>query len=495
MLVLLDTPAGFALYSLNDDAKVSVLDTGCAKDLATLQGFCKFDSTTEALAATTCITESKLPKQLKHFLRKTIKKQNLTGDLCVADPKLGGVIKEKMGINCIFDSNVLDIMKAVKEEFEKVIPFDEMKRMSLGLAHSLSRFKLKFSPDKVDVMIVQAIGLLDDLDKELNTYAMRVREWYGWHFPELNKIIVDNIQFARTVKKMGVRHNAITMDFSDILANDVEAQMKEAAHVTMGVDISADDVVNVRALCDQVIEIDEYRTQLHEYLKNRMQAVAPNVSTLVGELVGARLISHAGSLLTLAKYPSSTVQILGAEKALFRALKTMHSTPKYGLIYHASLVGKAAPKFKGKMSRMLANKLALSARVDALGETNAPNVGTQYMEMLEKQARVFENGIPDNKSAGSANRNQAKAQPYRRPATYNDKTDVTPAVAAPKISEVTIPAPVEEKKKEEPVAAEAPVAEAEPVVAAPAEEKKKEKKEHKHHKKAKTEEEAPAASE
>merc|ERR1712136_378177 len=112
----------------------------------------------------------------------------------------------------------------------------------------------------------------------------------------------------------------------------------------------------------------DYRGQLYDYIQNRMMAIAPNLTVLVGELVGARLISHAGSLMNLAKHPSSTVQILGAEKALFRALKTKHDTPKYGLIYHAQLVGQAGTKLKGKVSRMLAAKAALATRVDALGE-------------------------------------------------------------------------------------------------------------------------------
>merc|ERR1712195_395394 len=109
----------------------------------------------------------------------------------------------------------------------------------------------------------------------------------------------------------------------------------------------------------------EYRTELYDYLKNRMAAIAPNLTVLVGELVGARLISHAGSLMNLAKQPASTVQILGAEKALFRALKTKSDTPKYGLIYHASLIGQASAKNKGKVSRVLASKASLCIRVDA----------------------------------------------------------------------------------------------------------------------------------
>jgi len=375
----------------------------------------------EALASATALTESKLPKQLKKFLKSSFKKHELTGDLAVADPKLGGAIQAKLGINCVFDSSVLDVMKCLRADLEKVIPAEEMKRTSLGLAHSLSRFKLKFSPDKVDVMIVQAIGLLDDLDKELNTYAMRIREWYGWHFPELNKIIADNIQFARAINKMGIRNNALTTDFSDILAPDVEAKMKEAVLVTMGVDISEDDIINIRALCDQVIEMSEYRMTLHEYLKNRMQAVAPNLSVLVGELVGARLIAHAGSLLSLAKHPASTVQILGAEKALFRALKTQHATPKYGLIYHASLVGKSAAKNKGKAARMLANKLSLASRVDALGETTGVTIGTAMLQQLEGRMRALDSVAPPK--AGKPT--PQKAQQYSKPASYSASTDQT----------------------------------------------------------------------
>src|ERR1700691_246423 len=139
----------------------------------------------------------------------------------------------------------------------------------------------------------------------------------------------------------------------------------------MGTEISDSDIAHIHSLCDQVIAITAYRTQLAEYLSNRMKAIAPNLTALVGELVGARLISHAGSLLSLAKYPASTVQILGAEKALFRALKTKHDTPKYGLIYHASLVGQAPTKLKGKMARMLATKAALSIRVDALSDVDS----------------------------------------------------------------------------------------------------------------------------
>merc|ERR1712110_547896 len=287
-------------------------------------------------------------------------------------------------------------MRGIRQQMDSLITgltAKETTWVSLGLGHSLSRYKLKFSPDKVDTMIVQAISLLDDLDKELNNYTMRIREWYGWHFPEMGKVVTDNLAYAKTIKKMTYRTNASTTDFSDILPDEIEQQLKEFAEVSMGTDVGGDDMENIVQLADQVIEITDYRAQLFEYLKNRMAAIAPNLTVLVGELVGARLIAHAGSLLNLAKHPASTVQILGAEKALFRALKTKQDTPKYGLIYHASMVGQAAPKNKGKISRMLAAKAALAIRYDALAEGEAEtNVefAIEARTALEKRARELE---------------------------------------------------------------------------------------------------------
>merc|ERR1711983_553284 len=159
-----------------------------------------------------------------------------------------------------------------------------------------------------------------------------------------------------------------------------------------GTEISDLDMLNIRHLCDQVLEIQEYRGQLYDYLKSRMASVAPNLTVMVGELVGARLIAHAGSLMNLAKHPASTVQILGAEKALFKALKTKHDTPKYGLIYHASLVGQAGSKLKGKVSRMLAAKASLACRVDALGEMSSTDLGIEHRAKVESRIRQLESG-------------------------------------------------------------------------------------------------------
>jgi nucleolar protein 58 len=272
-------------------------------------------------------------------------------------------------------------------------------------------------------MIIQAIGLLDDLDKELNTYAMRVREWYGWHFPELAKIVQDNILYAKSAKLMGSRENAAKLDFSEILPDEVEAELKEASVISMGTEISETDMDNIRDLCDQVLSLSEYRAQLYDYLKSRMNTIAPNLTALVGELVGARLIAHGGSLLNLAKQPGSTVQILGAEKALFRALKTKHATPKYGLLYHASLIGQAAPKHKGKISRSLAAKAVLAIRYDALADNQDNSLGLENRAKLEARLRILE-GKDLGQSAGSA-KGKPKIEAYDK--DRKDGAMITPA--------------------------------------------------------------------
>merc|ERR1719225_1578918 len=123
-----------------------------------------------------------------------------------------------------------------------------------------------------------------------------------------------------------------------------------------------------------------------------MGNVAPNLAALIGDTVGARLISHAGSLTNLAKYPASTVQILGAEKALFRALKKKGNTPKYGLIFHSSFIGRAAAKNKGRISRFLANKCTIASRIDCFSEQSNNIFGSKLKEQVEDRLKFFETG-------------------------------------------------------------------------------------------------------
>merc|ERR1719310_76560 len=132
---------------------------------------------------------------------------------------------------------------------------------------------------------------------------------------------------------------------------------------------------NIDHFALEVIKLAQMRKSLGEYLKTKMDLVAPNLAALIGEIIAARLISHAGSLTNLAKYPASTVQILGAEKALFRALKTRGNAPKCGLIFHSTFIGRAAAKNKGRISRYLANKCSIASRIDAFSDVPTKEYG------------------------------------------------------------------------------------------------------------------------
>uniref|UniRef100_A0A7E4VIB3 Nop domain-containing protein n=1 Tax=Panagrellus redivivus TaxID=6233 RepID=A0A7E4VIB3_PANRE len=395
MLVLYETAAGYALFKLLDDNKLEDVDAVWdqlktptkAQESLQLVSFKSFKSTADALDNINSVTDAKIPKELKKLL-----KSKATDDekLAVGDAKLGAAIKSALSIKCVQNSATDELMRVIRTHVDSLLGDHkaELDAMNLALAHSLGRYKVKFNPEKIDTMIVQAVSLLDDLDKELNNYAMRLREWYGWHFPEISKIIPDHGAFAKTVQALGQKENAATTDFSAILPEELAERVKEEAEISMGTELSEIDVILLNQLCEQVIEMYDYRAQLHEYLKNRMSALAPNLTVLLGELIGARLISRAGSLVNLAKYPASTVQILGAEKALFRALKTKRDTPKYGIIYHAQLITQASTKLKGKMARKLAAKISLSTRVDALCNDDTGNsVGLEARAFLEEQLK------------------------------------------------------------------------------------------------------------
>ena len=324
-----------------------------------------------ALEEAASVKDGKVPELLSSLLEDL--KSEKKASVAVADMKLGSAIGNlpQFKITPVAGPETMDMFRGIREHLSSLIPGLEpetIDRMSLGLSHSMSRHKLKFSAEKVDSMIIQAIKLLDDMDKELNVYAMRTKEWYGWHFPEMAKILGDNLAYARIILKVGMRTSIADSDLSDILPEELEASIKEAAEISMGTEIMEEDLDNIKLLAEQVVVYTDYRRDLSNYLETRMRAIAPNLTMLVGYLVGARLIAHAGSLLSLAKSPGSTIQILGAEKALFRALKTKHDTPKYGIIYHSSLIGQATGRNKGKIARMLAAKTALGLRVDALGD-------------------------------------------------------------------------------------------------------------------------------
>lgn len=436
VLVLVETAAGYGLFRVEKPGLLKVhasevykhFETAKkAREAISLQAFAKFKDTKDAVADTTALIESKIGKGLKKFLKKNAVSLGIGEQLAVADKALGSAIKKKFNIDVVFTENTHEVIRGIREQLTELVTGlseKDSRVMALSLSHTLNHFKLKFSPEKVDTMIIQAVGLLDDLDKELNNFAMRLKEWYGWHFPELSKIVTDNIVYAKTIKAIGMRSATQTCTtLSEILPEDIEKEVRQAAEISMGTDITEDDLMNINDVADRVVELSQYRSALADYLKFRMDAIAPNLTYLVGELVGARLISHAGSLMNLAKHPASTVQILGAEKALFRALKSKQATPKYGLIYHAHAVGQSAPKLKGKASRILAAKLSLCSRVDALGDQPEPTVGIECKKYVERRLEEIQDDAARGLSRSYKTTNIQKYHPTHQNAKFDASGD------------------------------------------------------------------------
>lgn len=341
-------------------------------------------------------------------LPKPGKKHKVT--LGVSDKNLAGSIKAAFpGVECeTADTSevVQDMLRGIRQHAPKLLKQlqdGDVERAQLGLGHAYSRARVKFSVQKNDNHIIQAIATLDHLDKAINTFSMRVREWYSWHFPELIRIVSENHAYARLALFIGDKKRLSDEDLHELAAQvnddaEIAQSIIDAAKVSMGQDISKEDMENVTAFASKVVKLADYRKTLHSYLVAKMGIVAPNLATLIGEIVGARLISHAGSLTNLSKYPASTVQILGAEKALFRALKTKGNTPKYGLIYHSSFIGKAGQKNKGRISRFLANKCSIASRIDNFSEAPTTRFGDALKKQVEERLAFYDSGVAPTKN-------------------------------------------------------------------------------------------------
>eukprot|EP01122_Echinamoeba_exundans_P009435 TRINITY_DN333_c0_g2_i1.p1 TRINITY_DN333_c0_g2~~TRINITY_DN333_c0_g2_i1.p1 ORF type:complete len:511 (-),score=153.78 TRINITY_DN333_c0_g2_i1:72-1604(-) len=421
--VLYESASGFALFERSESEEIadqspefqeSVTDFKRFSRIVHLKAFVPFTSSENALENINDVAEGILNPFLKNFLEQNLPKvkdgKSSKHVLGVGEDKIGSSVQDAFNIRVERTTTSLELLRGIRHHFPvflKSFAGEDVKVSDLvtaqrGLAHSYSRAKVKFNVNKADNMIIQSISLLDQLDKDINTFAMRVREWYSWHFPELVKIVNDNILFARVVHLLKGRENASEdlLDSLEAIIGDQEKakQVLQAARVSMGTDISEVDMLSIIHFAERVIKLAEYRQGLQSYLHKRMNDIAPNLSALIGETVGARLINHAGSLVNLAKFPASTVQILGAEKALFRALKTRGNTPKYGLIFNSTWIGKAKPKDKGRISRYLANKCSIASRIDSFTDKPTPVFGELLREQMEDRLHFYETGEAPKKN-------------------------------------------------------------------------------------------------
>lgn len=217
----------------------------------------------------------------------------------------------------------------------------------------LAKTKIRETANR-DSLIIHANNAIDEIDKTANIYVERLREWYSLHFPEMDRTIDNHKNFAELIEKFGSREK---ID---------DKKLTPFKDRSMGMEFTDDDISIIKDFASNVSKQYELREKLVNYVSNLLKEIAPNFTAIGGETVSAKLISKAGGLERLAKMPSSTIQLLGSEKALFRFLKSKGraKSPKYGLIFNHPIIQNAPKEKQGKIARLLASKLSIAARID-----------------------------------------------------------------------------------------------------------------------------------
>lgn len=263
---------------------------------------------------------------------------------------------------------------------------EEVTQLLHDVSISLAKKDVKRAAEKKDQLVVQAVSALDDFDRTLNLFSNRLREWYGLHFPELGNLVEDHEAFLRLIADFGDRSNFEEEGLEKLeFSQDKAKRILRSAEASMGAVIAANDMEQIRSISRKALELYETRKNLEEYVDETMSEVAPNVQALVGSTLGARLIAAVGGLEGLAAKPSSTIQVLGAEKALFRSLKTGSKPPKHGFIFQHPEIRQSPWWQRGKIARALAGRLAIAARVDAFsGEYMGDRLRADFEKRVEE---------------------------------------------------------------------------------------------------------------
>jgi len=293
--------------------------------------------------------------------------------------------KHNIQVQVISPSAAGRILRASLIETWQKFGLDLIKAMKMQkkVAEALAKAKVRAASERRDRLVAQAVTALDEVDKNINIITSRVREWYGLHFPELDGLVPDHRQYLTIVTNFGSRSEYSLNGLNEIVQNENKAMaIFDLSKKSMGADIGELDLEKIKQLAEVCLSLYSYRDHLERYIDETMKEVAPNIRELVGSSLGARLIALSGGLEALAKKPASTIQVLGAEKALFRSLKTGAKPPKHGIIFQSQYIHSAPKWQRGKIARALAGKLSIAARVDAFG---GEFVGFALKQALEKR--------------------------------------------------------------------------------------------------------------
>jgi len=309
-------------------------------------------------------------------------------------PEVAWNTREKLGVEVDVAklSKAAEILRKNLDNFALETGFvkktTELRELVHNVSMELSKMRVKEAIEKRDLMATQAIQTLDDIDKTLNLFINRTREWYSLHFPELSRLVDKHETYTRLIINLKERNNFTIENLeNEGIPKTKTEQIAKIAETSMGAKLTEQDLEQITAMCKNAQELSKTRSSLEKYIDSVMDEVAPNIRALVDSLLGARIIALAGTLDNLAKMPASTIQVLGAEKALFRSLKTGTRPPKHGMIFQHTIIHEAKNWQRGKVARALAGKLAIAARIDAF---SGKYIGDKLKADLEKRIKEIQ---------------------------------------------------------------------------------------------------------
>jgi len=274
-------------------------------------------------------------------------------------------------------------LRATMREIGKDLDFENVHQLIRDVNILMTRKALRREASERDKIIIETIDIIDELDETINSLYGRIVEWYGIHFPELERYISENSKYLQLISELGNRKNFSKEELIDLdIPEEKAAKIEKDSNDSIGAEFDEKDIGAIQENVEKVRGLEESRKETTDYLNGLMEQVAPNIKTLVGGPLGARLISLAGGLKELAKKPSSTIQVLGAEKALFRSLNEGAKPPKHGIIFQYPDIRGAPEHKRGKIARALAGKITIAARVDSM---SGQFVGDKLNEELKNR--------------------------------------------------------------------------------------------------------------
>ena len=270
---------------------------------------------------------------------------------------------------------------------------DDYEKLVRDVSLELAKTAIGEAATRRDLFAVQTVRTIEDLDKVLNLLAGRIREWYGLHFPELDRLMEKHDSYIRLVQNLGTRDNFTEQALIDQGIPAERAQrIAEAAQKSAGAELPESDLTWLKEVCSNVLQEYKLREKAEGYTDKVLAEVAPNMSAIIGPVLSAKIISIVGGLEGVAKLPASTLQVLGAEKALFRTIQTGARPPKHGIIFQFAPIHTSPRWLRGKIARAVAGKLAIAARMDAYG---GENQGLKMRNALDAKINELKTRFPE----------------------------------------------------------------------------------------------------